>query len=367
MSIQDPVLQASKQIVAASMNSPPLRKGASGQGVQLLQAALIDLGYRMPASTRKTGKPDGIYGKETKDVVSAFQKKNGLKQDGNAGRQTIAILDQRIGAKNKPAKMVGRSRTPKLKPSEYKVGKKDPPVRLDAKRPHGDWPETVRGYLIWRVLYDETYLGGGSVRLFLGEVASRSMHHYLRNTGRNLKIRFRQLVAENREARKEYRKEIQQARRFVETLSLGDHPITSVRTTVATAYDSHNWALAIGGYQAWGKGNARVMEDAIGRYYELDFEYKFKDRYNFDPGKGWPLFDVPLGSWGVKFQMVDVPLTGGGVQLSQDSLDVRDKLLYALHRQGYAKEFITHGSFTKALRWRHGHPVPWEQYDPRRA
>ena len=47
-----------------------------------------------------------------------------------------------------------------------------------------------------------------------------------------------------------------------------------------------------------------------------------------------------------------------------DEVIVRDTLLYGLHRQGYAKEYNTHGSFARALRWRHGRPVPWEQYDP---
>ena len=90
----------STQIVDASNSSPSLKKGSKGQGVQILQAALIDLGYRMPDSTRKTDKPGGLYGKETSDVVAEFQKKNGLKQDGIAGRRTDAILDERIAAAN---------------------------------------------------------------------------------------------------------------------------------------------------------------------------------------------------------------------------------------------------------------------------
>jgi hypothetical protein len=55
------------------------------------------------------------------------------------------------------------------------------------------------------------------------------------------------------------------------------------------------------------------------------------------------------------------------VIVCSDELEVRDKLLYALHRQGYAKEFNTYGSFTKNLNWRHGRPAPWEQYNLRRA
>jgi peptidoglycan hydrolase-like protein with peptidoglycan-binding domain len=139
MSLKDPTLQASTQIVDASNSSPSLKKGSKGQGVQILQAALIDLGYRMPDSTRKTDKPGGLYGKETSDVVAEFQKKNGLKQDGIAGRRTDAILDERIAVRPKPAKTVARPRAPKLKSSEYKVGRADPPIRPDPKPGHGDW------------------------------------------------------------------------------------------------------------------------------------------------------------------------------------------------------------------------------------
>jgi hypothetical protein len=44
MSHKDPTLQASTQIVDVSNSSPSLKKGSKGQGVQILQAALIDLG-----------------------------------------------------------------------------------------------------------------------------------------------------------------------------------------------------------------------------------------------------------------------------------------------------------------------------------
>ena len=49
----------------AAKNAPPLKLGSKGAGVKMLQGGLIDLGYKMPNSTKKTGYPDGIYGRET--------------------------------------------------------------------------------------------------------------------------------------------------------------------------------------------------------------------------------------------------------------------------------------------------------------
>ncbi len=56
-----------------SKNAPPLKKGNKGYGVTLLQASLIDLGYKPPLSTRNKGGPDGIYGAETTGVVWKFR------------------------------------------------------------------------------------------------------------------------------------------------------------------------------------------------------------------------------------------------------------------------------------------------------
>lgn len=47
----------------------------------------------MPISTRRTGRPDGIYGMEVLTAVRSFQTRHGLSVDGIAGRRTLAILD----------------------------------------------------------------------------------------------------------------------------------------------------------------------------------------------------------------------------------------------------------------------------------
>jgi peptidoglycan hydrolase-like protein with peptidoglycan-binding domain len=76
----------------ASDNNPPLKQGEQGDAVALLQQALVDTGLPMPISMAK-GKADGIYGNETTKTVKDFQRREGLQQDGIAGRQTLARLD----------------------------------------------------------------------------------------------------------------------------------------------------------------------------------------------------------------------------------------------------------------------------------
>ncbi|HIT68468.1 MAG TPA: peptidoglycan-binding protein [Candidatus Aphodomonas merdavium] len=62
-----------------------LKSGSTGTEVYKLQEALYDLGYY-------TGSIDGIYGDEVETAVKAFQKNNGLTQDGKAGRDTQNLL-----------------------------------------------------------------------------------------------------------------------------------------------------------------------------------------------------------------------------------------------------------------------------------
>src|SRR5262249_55427547 len=83
----------SSRLQSAANNNPVLRKVETSEGVKLLQQALIDLGFAMPISTQKTGKPDGAYGDETAATVSQFQSLYELQADGIAGRDTPPRLD----------------------------------------------------------------------------------------------------------------------------------------------------------------------------------------------------------------------------------------------------------------------------------
>ena len=64
---------------------PTLRKGSKGEEVKILQNALNEAGY-------DCGAVDGIFGKNTKKAVEAFQKDKGLKVDGICGKRTWTAL-----------------------------------------------------------------------------------------------------------------------------------------------------------------------------------------------------------------------------------------------------------------------------------
>lgn len=66
---------------------PTLRKGSTGEYVTLLQTKLIQRGYNVGS----TG-ADGKYGTNTFNAVKAFQKDNGLVQDGVTGALTWAAI-----------------------------------------------------------------------------------------------------------------------------------------------------------------------------------------------------------------------------------------------------------------------------------
>ena len=71
----------------------PLSKGCTGDLVKTVQKMLLTLGYKLG----KAG-ADGDYGRRTKRAVKAFQKAEGLKVDGVAGKNTVtALKDMAVG------------------------------------------------------------------------------------------------------------------------------------------------------------------------------------------------------------------------------------------------------------------------------
>ena len=94
MPLTSPRFASNQRLLRASENNPPLRRGERGQAVQIVQQTLIDLGHALPVSTRKHGRPDGIFGAETKSAVRDFQKRFKLGVDGIVGRNTMAVLDR---------------------------------------------------------------------------------------------------------------------------------------------------------------------------------------------------------------------------------------------------------------------------------
>ena len=101
MALQCARFSSEPDIVRASTNSPPLRRGSHGDGVRTVQLALIDLGFALPISTKNGASlPDGVFGAETQKSVTAFQRANGLAADGVVGAHTVAQLDKVIAAQS---------------------------------------------------------------------------------------------------------------------------------------------------------------------------------------------------------------------------------------------------------------------------
>ncbi len=68
-----------------------LTRGSAGPEIEALQRRLIELGYR-------PGDPDGRYGAQTASAVLAFEKREGLQRDGQAGPGVMAALESPQGA-----------------------------------------------------------------------------------------------------------------------------------------------------------------------------------------------------------------------------------------------------------------------------
>ncbi len=178
---------ASDRIVRAAQSAPWMKLGETNIGVKILQGALIDLGYKMPISTKKKGEPDGIYGRETHGVVLQFQTAQKLRgRDGLAGRETFARLDPILFERATP--IVPLPPTPLFTPpadNHYKIGTGNPSVRHD--RGAGAWNSRPSEYTY--IALKGTIISSlpplsNTARLATGPNACRHMSHYLRNSGR---------------------------------------------------------------------------------------------------------------------------------------------------------------------------------------
>ena len=158
--------------------------------------------------------------------------------------------------------------------------------------------------------------------------ATAHLMHYFGNSGSDYTIRLQKMIDDVPSAKRVQNREIAWAQAFVESLPDGKHIITSGAPSGAaegaynTKRESWNWYYAVGGYSAWGKGNATVCKHE----YTLEFEYKFYDRYNWDTGKSVTI----LGHM------------------------VTDQFMGEFHRQGLAKGFDMRGSAKKTVKWKKG-------------
>jgi peptidoglycan hydrolase-like protein with peptidoglycan-binding domain len=317
--------------------SNPLKKGARGTGVRLLQGGLIDLGYKLPRSTQKAGVPDGIFGIEVTDIVAKFQSAQKLTADGFVGKVTLSRLDQLLAKKAAPPPPVLPPIVPAATSLDYMLGAIEPTVTPDSGA--GPWNSrpTEASYLALRSAIIEALPLAIPV---LGDDAVAHMWHYLMGSARPYTIDLAGMLNEVPSAKDRYEDEVYQAIDFVEGLPVGSHPITSrsIETGYVHKEQNWNWYYAIAGYKRWGIGQAKVALNPQGeRTYSLDFTYKVQDRYNWDNGKSVTLLGIKI----------------------------TDYFMGEFHRQGIAREFDCKGEVRRRFNWKHGEDISNAQlYSP---
>jgi len=163
------------------------------------------------------------------------------------------------------------------------------------------------------------------------------MWHYLMNSGSDQIIDLEGMVRDVPSAKERYNDEVDQAKRYVETLPPGTYQIRSKMPENGYNYqhESRDWYFAIGGYSTWGRATATVAGDPTKRTYSVDFEYKFYDRYNWDAGK----------------------------KITFHGITVTDKFMGEFHRQGLAQEYDCFGSFKRKFTWKAGEALSAAQLD----
>jgi peptidoglycan hydrolase-like protein with peptidoglycan-binding domain len=319
---------------AAYHDAPPLRRGTRGVAVKLLQGGLRQLGFALPHSTLPKGATDGILGEETVAALMKFQEqyKSLLKVDGIAGKSTIGLMDALLANASKPTLAPAAPQVRIPTNAEYQLGTADPPYQADAGA--GAW-KSVSTQASYAALAAAVVAALPVAYGVIGDDAAKHMWHYFLSQGSTYTLDLEGMVRDVPGARELYEREVAQAKKFVETLPPGQHDITSRHTQVGYNYEkeSRNWYYAVGGYHAWGRGVAIVTDVSGQRRCQLDFEYKVRDRYNWDNGKSITFHDIT----------------------------VTDQFMGEFHRQGLAREFDCVGSLKRQLNWNAGAPIPFDQ------
>jgi len=322
-----PPFLAISNLVTTAHGGSIVKKGNSGPAVAVVQAAMLDLGAKMP-KTSAHGSADGIFGYETLTAVKAFQAKQKLVDDGVVGKQTLLALDKLMAAqvaKQPPAPAPSPAYRPPPRDANYVLGTQDPALAAD--RGAGAWnsrPKTAT-YCALKLQIVNIL---PHAFLLIGDDAAKHMAHYFGNTGRPLKLDVESMLTDVESARVALEAEAMQAQDFVSKLPPGRHSITSrdAEGGYNEKSENWNWFFATGGYVSWGKGDVVIQAGATGREYEMDFEYKVFDRYNWDKGK----------------------------QVTILGITVTDVFMGEFHRQGLAREFDCSGSVRRKLKWKQG-------------
>jgi RHS repeat-associated protein len=205
---------------------------------------------------------------------------------------------------------------------DYRLGSNDPQMKSDPGA--GVWASESPSIAM---ILMKNFVQNNAWKIWIAMPdAVRNLNHYLGNSGSDLNLRLQGMINEVPSAEMLFNSELALAMSFVETLPNGNHQITS--GTKSGGYnlksESWNWFYAVGGYSAWGKGNAKVCD----KDFTLEYEYKVFDRYNWDKGKSVTILGVR----------------------------VTDEFMGAFHRMGIAREFDMRGSVKKTVKWTKGSP-----------
>ncbi len=257
------------------------------------ETGLMDYGHRY------YGALDGRW--KSRDPI---EEKGGENLYGFAGNDGIDQIDL-LGKRN------------------YAKGDGDPTIIPDLGA--GKWggtPATIKFRSI------KLALQAGGV-FFQWPNANDHLGHYLGNSGSKYQAKLENMVNAVPSAKRVFDVEVSQAMRFAENLtSPGKIYSRNGSLGYNAKAESKDWYYAIGGYWAWGKADVSC---ASGGSYEMIFEYKFQDEYNWDGGKS-----------------VKINVPGYG------PITVTDHFMGELHRQGLAKEYRINGGFRKKVVWKKG-------------
>lgn len=361
--IRSPYLAGVDRLEEVAGGGKPLRLEERSTGVAMLQAALRDLDYPLLKSTDPVTIFDGYFGAETEQVLKQFQRERHLDPDGVADQRTMAVLDlallsrlpkplprfgaapswarpQKRGGGSQPTLPVSAQLAP-TKPSgpppipppgphphhyadlNYKIGRGDPIVTPDAGA--GAWNSTPKAWTTRAQAAAVQAVLRGPSNTYPGPNATRHLRHYFDNTGLPLNVNLEDMVRNVPSAGKAMVAEFRQVQAFLSHLPPGRYDFTSQQAEGGydTKGENADWFFATGGYSYWGKGRAQINMVHGQKHYDVEFTYKFYDRYNWDFGK-----QTTIG-----------PIT------------ISDDFMGEFHREGLAKEFDCHGMIKRRLSW----------------
>jgi peptidoglycan hydrolase-like protein with peptidoglycan-binding domain len=339
--------KGNQRLLQAANSGRPLVLAEKSTGVAAMQAALVDLGFLMPKSTSAAKVLDGRFGAETLAALIKFQTSaNLVPADGVAGRDTLVALDTRLLAKFAPKPPAPPKRRPtrpraptpppvvvssnmKFEDANYKIGTGDPPVTRD--KGAGVWNSKSWSFsAITQMAAIEAVLPFANI--YPGTNSVKHIRHYFGNSGKDLNIDLEGMIKDVPRAQQAFVAEFRQAQRFIQTLPVGRHQFTSKNADSSYNYkkETVDWFFAIGGYSYWGKGTAAITQVGNDKQYDVEFVFKFFDRYNWDGGKSVEIHGITI----------------------------TDEFMGEFHREGLAREYDCYGEIKRKLSWKGSLAVP---------